>query len=507
MDTQQAPQRFGRYVLLDRMGVGGMAEVFRAVVPGAEGFRRDLVVKRILTERARAANFIEMFVHEARISALLHHPNVVQVFDFGHVDGSYFLAMELLRGRDLLAVLRALSERQRPFPLPIAAHVAHQVALGLGYAHSLTSPDGNALNIIHRDVSPSNIMLLRTGGVKLLDFGIAQAIGEMDSDESERSTFKGKLSYMAPEQLKDEPQDHRVDLFALGAVMWEMLAGRRLFHGKTDVEKLRRVLDKPIPTPSSLRADVPPSLDRIVLKALARNPDDRYQTGEELADDLEENVLETKYHSRMMPALLTDLFGSAPSAAHFTMSNASPELFAFEPMHTPSLTPALSAPSMTPQGALALAPSPSGPGRMFQGARGLRRSTKLLVVAGMLASAGATAALTMRPLRVPHRMSSHLIEPRPSPAAPEVPSSGSTSPSVVTTPSTSAPTTVVGPRPGNLAAGQGPSPQPAAPVVRRAAPRPRLVAAKLAEQLRAGRISRGLSIDPFAEAATREPKR
>src|SRR6185503_1893305 len=183
--TSHMPQRFGRYVLLDRMGVGGMAEVYRAVVPGVEGFKRDLVVKKILTGQARARNFIDMFVHEARISALLHHPNVVQVFDFGQVDGNYFLAMELLRGRDLLGVLRGLRERKRLMPIPIATHIAHQVALGLGYAHALTSPTGEPLHIIHRDVSPSNIMCLRAGGVKLLDFGIAQALGEMEANESD----------------------------------------------------------------------------------------------------------------------------------------------------------------------------------------------------------------------------------------------------------------------------------------------------------------------------------
>src|SRR5262249_27204075 len=158
----KAPQRFGRYILLDRIGAGGMAEVFRAVIPGADGFRRAFVLKRILAERARASDFVEMFVQEARISALLHHPNIVQVFDFGHVDGSYYLARERLRGRDLAAIMRNLRERQRLCDPAMAAFIAHEVAEGLGYAHALKGPGEQPLNIVHRDVSPSNIMCLRT---------------------------------------------------------------------------------------------------------------------------------------------------------------------------------------------------------------------------------------------------------------------------------------------------------------------------------------------------------
>jgi eukaryotic-like serine/threonine-protein kinase len=341
----QNPHRFGRYVLIDRLGKGGMAEVFRAIMPGVEGFRRDLVIKQIRPDQSRARNFIEMFVHEARISALLHHPNIVQVFDFGQVDGCYFLAMELLRGRDLLGVMKALRERRRPFPIPIAIHIAQQVALGLAYAHGLTSPEGKPLDILHRDVSPSNIMCLSTGGVKLLDFGIASAIGEGDTAESEESTFKGKLSYMAPERLglglggagaggidgavgeRLEPKlDGRIDVFSLGTVLWEVLAGRRLFQGKTDADKLRAVLEKPIPPPSSLRGDIPPRLDEIVLKALERDRDKRYLTGQSLADDLEDLAMDTKYQSRMLPMLLQDLFGVGGSGTHLAISALPAEL-------------------------------------------------------------------------------------------------------------------------------------------------------------------------------------
>lgn len=546
MNAHQAPQRFGRYVLLDRMGAGGMAEVFRAVVPGAEGFRRDLVVKRILGDRARAANFIEMFVHEARISALLHHPNVVQVFDFGQVDGSYFLAMELLRGRDLLAVLRSLSERQRPFPIPVAIHIAHQVALGLGYAHGLTSPDGQPLNIIHRDVSPSNIMLLRTGGVKLLDFGIAQAIGEMDSEENARNSFKGKVSYMAPERLRGEPVDGRADLFALGAVLWEMLAGRRLFHGKTDGDKLRRVLDKPIPPPSSVRPDVSPELDRIVLKALARDRDERYQTGQSLADDLEDLVAQTRYHSRMLPALLNELFGSAPSSAHLALSNAPADLFAFEPITTPAGTAALSrtdtpAPeagqsvvtTALPQGDSQLTELEkfSSAARLARRVRGFSKGMKVALAAGLVASLGVAAAVALtRPIGAGTGVTMGTSTSAPAGAghAGEARAANVIVPLVATgTGDSSArageaarvgaelaepPVAAVSPEASARAAALKEQPAGhAGAVTAVASPQargihPRAIA-RAPDRMRSGRITRGLSIDPFAEAATRESKR
>src|SRR5580765_1845650 len=165
------PERFGRYVLLERIGVGGMAEVFRAVMPGADGWRRTFVVKRILAELSQTGDFVEMFVREARIGALLNHPNIVQMYDFGNVEGNYFLAMEYLRGRDLSAVLRMLRRAEGLCPIPVAAFVVREVAECLGYAHALVAADGKPLNSIHRDVSPSNIMCLSEGGVKLLDFG------------------------------------------------------------------------------------------------------------------------------------------------------------------------------------------------------------------------------------------------------------------------------------------------------------------------------------------------
>src|SRR5262245_10883452 len=258
-------ERFGRYYLLERIGRGGMAEVFRAVTQGVEGFRRMFVVKRILSEKAKSPEFIRMFGDEARISALLHHPNIVQVYDFGQVEVSYFLAMEYLAGKDLASVMRVLRASKLAVPSGLAAFIAQQVALALGYAHTLRGSNGQPLGIVHRDVTPSNIMLLHAGGVKVLDFGIAKATAAAESFRTS-GKVKGKFSYLAPEQARSEEVDARADLFTLGVTLWEMLTGRRLFADANELETLRNVLQKPVPAPSTLRPGIPPELDRVVLK-------------------------------------------------------------------------------------------------------------------------------------------------------------------------------------------------------------------------------------------------
>jgi serine/threonine protein kinase len=322
------PERFGRYVLLDRIGEGGMAEVFRAVMPGAEGFRRTFVIKKILDRLSQSSAFVEMFVHEARIGALLHHPNIVQVYDFGSVDGCYFLAMEYVRGHDVLAIIRRLRELRRPFPVAVAAHIAHAVANCLAYAHALTGPDGQSLGIVHRDVTPSNVMCLREGGVKLLDFGIASAVSEFAVEKTEQSTFKGKLAYVAPERLRNDMVDGRSDLYSLGVMLWEMLTCRRLFHAHGEADTLHKILEMAVPPPSQQRPDIPPSLDAIVLRMLERDPDNRYQTGMPLADDLEDVLRECNFRSNMLPALLVDLFGCGHRSSQFALSCLTPELLA-----------------------------------------------------------------------------------------------------------------------------------------------------------------------------------
>jgi len=307
----RAPERFGRYVLLERLGEGGMAEVFRAVVPGAEGFRRQVVLKRILGSHASAPAFVEMFAQEARISAMLHHPNIVQVFDFGQVDGSYFLAMELLDGWEVGTINKTLRAARAKMPIEVAVHIAHEVLLGLAYAHTL-KVQGYEPHIVHRDVSPSNIMCLRTGGVKLLDFGVASVAGAGDGAGGKKPAFCGKLSYAAPEYVQGRGLDARIDLFAVGVIMWEMLVGERLFRAQSDRQTLAALLDGPILPPSVKRPAVPAEVDRIVMKALERDPAQRYQTAASMAEDLEQVLSERRYQSQMLPRLLGNLFGENP---------------------------------------------------------------------------------------------------------------------------------------------------------------------------------------------------
>ena len=323
------PECFGRYLLVDRIGAGGMAEVFLAVMPGAEGFKRTFVVKRIQAERAQSPEFVRMFIDEARIGSLLDHPNIVQVYDFGNVDGMYFLAMEYLTGRDVSAIISRLCSLQRACPPAVAAHIAREVALGLGYAHGLAGDDGKNLNIVHRDVSPSNIMCLRSGGVKLLDFGIAKALDAYGAaaEPTAHGVLKGKLAYVAPERIRGQAFDGRVDVFALGVVLWEMLVGRRLFRGKDELESLRFVLDLSVPPPSSLRRGIPEALDAVVLRALERNPDARYPSAQAMADDLERGLRATPGQPKALQTLLADLFEAEMNAGQQAVARVTPQEF------------------------------------------------------------------------------------------------------------------------------------------------------------------------------------
>jgi serine/threonine protein kinase len=307
---QASGQRFGRYVLIEMIGKGGMAEVYRAVAHGLEGFQRVFVIKRILKDKSTSPEFVEMFVNEARISALLNHPNIVQIYDFGQIEGSYFLAMEHVRGKDLLSVLRQLRATGKHMSAEVAAYIAQQVALGLDYAHTL-SHAGKNLKIVHRDVSPSNVMLLRAGGVKLLDFGIAKAAMEIKTEnETQAGLVKGKLSYVSPEQIKGAGNiDGRSDVFALGVVLWESLTGRRLFFDRNDFQTMRNVVERPVPPPSTQRADVPAALDFIVLRALERDPTRRYPDARTMADELEAVLQEARFAPRAMTRMLDELFG------------------------------------------------------------------------------------------------------------------------------------------------------------------------------------------------------
>jgi hypothetical protein len=310
--SPQAPQRFGKYLLVERLGRGGMAEVWKAKILGPAGFQRTLVVKRILPHLAEDPHFVQMFVSEARLSARLSHANIVHVYELGDVDGEYFICMEYVRGRDLVSVMRAHLMRSIP-PPGLGAFVVREVCRALAYAHALADDQGRPLRLIHRDVSPSNVMLAFDGSVKLVDFGIAKALSEVGENKTATGTLKGKFSYMSPEQVDGKEIDHRTDLFAAGIMLHEVLTGRRLFRGQTDLQTIAMVREAPIQPPSAFNPQVPAELDRICMKALARSLDDRYQRCDEVAFELDAVVHQLKWGTDRVAGMLRELFPDEPS--------------------------------------------------------------------------------------------------------------------------------------------------------------------------------------------------
>src|SRR5690606_108467 len=276
---QMGEEATARYRLGERIGGGGMAEVFEGTLVGAEGFARPVAVKRMLPQLSSDPTFGQMFINEARIASLLHHANIAGVLDFDRDEqGRYFLVMELIQGVDL----RQLMDTGR-LPVPVSVHIAAEMLRGLSYAHELEQ-DGRRLGIVHRDISPHNVMVSWDGAVKLVDFGIAKALAA--TGISRTGTIKGKLAYMSPEQAGALELDGRSDLFAVGVVLHELLTGDRLFRGSTEPEVLARVLTQPIPRPSELAPDVDPQLDAVVLRMLERDRDQRYADAHQALDAL-----------------------------------------------------------------------------------------------------------------------------------------------------------------------------------------------------------------------------
>jgi serine/threonine protein kinase len=273
----------GRYVIRKKLAEGGMAEIFLAQSRGPEGFEKQVVIKRIRSVLADDPSFVQMFIAEARVASRLNHANIVHIFDFDRHDDSYYLAMEYVRGKSLADVHRRARDEGRPFPQLLAAQVALEVARGLAYAHKLTE-HGQPLGLVHRDVTPHNVLVSFEGAVKLTDFGIAKA----SNRASTAGMLKGKFAYMSPEQARGEPVDARTDIFALGITSWELLTGTRLFDGESDVAVLRAVQGRPIPSPRDLNPAVDPDLSALVLRALQRDPAQRYQS----AGDFERALLQ-----------------------------------------------------------------------------------------------------------------------------------------------------------------------------------------------------------------------
>ena len=280
--------RIGRYELIGRLAVGGMAEVYLAVTGDLPRFRTLAVVKRVLPHFSLDKQFRRMFFDEARLGALLDHPNIARLIEVGRADGEYFLAIEAVQGQPLSAVWRRMVAAKRFLSAPQVAYIVAQAARGLGYAHRLTDVDGRLLNVVHRDVSPQNILVSFDGAVKLIDFGVAQALGR--SAETRPNGLKGKIEYMSPEQVVGGQIDRRSDVFSLGIVLWELLCGRRLFSRATDGDSLNAIVNQPAPLPST-HVNIPPRLERIVMKALDKDPARRFDRAEDMAIALDRFAL------------------------------------------------------------------------------------------------------------------------------------------------------------------------------------------------------------------------
>jgi TonB family protein len=284
--SASGPDRFGQYEILERIATGGMAELYKARLSGVEGFQKIVAIKKILPHLADNDEFIAMFADEAKLAAQLNHPNIVHIFDLGKIEaGGYFIAMEFVEGRDLRAILKSAREVGTPLPVPLSVYVACKVAAALDYAHRRREADGRELKIVHRDVSPQNILISFEGDIKLCDFGIAKAASKASQTES--GALKGKVRYMSPEQAWGKPIDRRSDLFSLGAVLFEMLTEQALFRGDTDLSVLEKVRAAEVVAPSAVNPEVPHNLDAIVLKALAHDPEQRYANASDMLRDLE----------------------------------------------------------------------------------------------------------------------------------------------------------------------------------------------------------------------------
>jgi eukaryotic-like serine/threonine-protein kinase len=303
-----------RYQILERIAEGGMAVVDRALAIGPDGFQRELVLKRIRPRFSRDERFARMFVDEARIVSQLFHSNIVQIYEFGKIDGDYFLAMEYVPGVDLARLLARLEAEEERFPLPLAIFVTIEICRALDYAHRKRGPDGASLNIVHRDVSPVNVLISTEGAVKLADFGIARA--NERREQTMDGVIKGKVAFMAPEQLRDEPLDGRSDLYSAAVVLYRMLAGRHPYAGRTDGETIQRALEV-VPAPLSDSEDgVPTALDAILSRALSKERRDRHATAAELVEDLEAFLFDHRLRASAseLSALMRGLYGDGGPA-------------------------------------------------------------------------------------------------------------------------------------------------------------------------------------------------
>ena len=273
-----------KYRIMERLDVGGMAEVFVGRALSVEGIEKKVAIKRILPSLTKKKKFREMFLDEARLSMRLNHANIVQVFDVGRAGGTFFIVMEYVDGVNLRRIFQRASELGYRIPLPVACYILIEVCKGLAHAHESKDDDGKPMRIVHRDVSPPNVLISRSGEVRIVDFGLAKAVTQVALTDP--GIVKGKFSYVSPEAAEGKPVDHRADIFSAGIVLFELLSNRQLFTGRTDVETLENVRAAEMPPLSKLNPEVPEAFERIVRKALEKDVQKRYSSARDFGDDL-----------------------------------------------------------------------------------------------------------------------------------------------------------------------------------------------------------------------------
>jgi TonB family protein len=339
--------KFGQYVLIEKIATGGMAEVWKARMRGVEGFQKIVAIKKILPHLSDNQDFIEMFVDEAKLAAQLNHNNIIHIYDLGKIQSSYYIAMEYIDGYDLKTILRRGEERGHPVTVELALFIASKLASALDYAHRKKDFEEKEMGLVHRDVSPQNVLVSQEGDIKLCDFGIAKAASK--ASHTQAGALKGKLQYMSPEQAWGRSIDRRSDIFALATVLFELLTNRKLFTGDNELSILEQVREARVQPPSLYNDEVTPDIDKIVIKALQKDPTNRYQTAGEMARDLDAIL----YSFKPTPT-------SADLAIYMhRLSTAEPEPFESEPMfEAPApIAPAPVAPAPVPVAAAAAAPT------------------------------------------------------------------------------------------------------------------------------------------------------
>ncbi len=277
-------RRLGNYVIERKIASGGMGEIYFGKLGGIEGFEREVAIKKMLPHLSADPDFINMMIKEAKLTVLLHHPNIVQIYDLSKDGNEYYIAMEYVPGSTVGKIIQRTVQRNEKLPVPICVHITMQVLRGLAYAHELCDPAGNPIHLLHRDITPQNILVTSEGWVKITDFGIAKARNEISTTSP--GMIKGKIGYIAPEQLAGKPAEQGVDIFCAGILLWEMLAGKRLFKGPTEADTFRMISECNIPAMSTLRDDVPEGIEKVMRKALAANPQERYPSADAYLRDL-----------------------------------------------------------------------------------------------------------------------------------------------------------------------------------------------------------------------------